>query len=481
MFRTLGLRFKITLLFVLIFGSCLCANSIYLYSSMAATYEEEFDIFLYNFAVEMGEALESSFLGEGFFDYDKFKEQKLFPFSSNEVLVQVRFTDGTPFVQSRKLGHTSLPLSSGELNSLKYQKFLVRSWQPLAPIEKYSKYRLMTYLVVRGQIPQFILQLAAPDRIVLAKSRQFRNILLFSVPLILLLSAVLGYYFSYFAVAPVKRIIRTAKAIDVNRLSARVPVSPSKDELSDLAVTLNNLLDRLENSFRVQEQFVADASHQLKTPLTIMKSEIEQLRNLPEMDGELAAKVESIREEIDYLSHLVTDLLMLAKVESGGSVLEVNSVRLDEIVVGAIEKTKRLADKENVTITINFDNEEVNPEADFTIKGDAGLLTSMFQSIIENGIKYSPKNSKMEVFLGIQNASIVTRVCDSGPGINNAEAELIFERFYRGRSTQSQVHGSGLGLAIAKKIANLHQATLYCRNRPTGGAEVVFQIRKGES
>ena len=265
----------------------------------------------------------------------------------------------------------------------------------------------------------------------------------------------------------------------MKRLIVLIPLPRSNDEILDLVMTLNELLGRLETAFSAQDRFISDASHQLKTPLAVIRVELEQLNKACRMDSEQMQILDSVREEVDHLSQLVHNLLILARVDSTDQSLQMDVLRLDEVVMSAVEKVNKLAQKKNMNLQVDFvgDMSEAHGE-EFLIRGDNDLLTSLLVNLLENSLKYSPPASTIQVRLQEVADRLQVAIQDQGPGINEEDRDRIFERFYRGKTARHQGLGSGLGLSIARRIADLHQAGLSIHTLPVGGAEVHVSIKK---
>ncbi len=211
------------------------------------------------------------------------------------------------------------------------------------------------------------------------------------------------------------------------------------------------MLERIENAFSSQEKFIADASHQLLTPLTILKGEFElQKKSEPQNSF-----IESGLQEIDGLTKIIQDMLLLARIDSGLSSLTFSELYLDEIVLEVISKLKKVSAAKN--IQIKFDIQETAERK--KILGENDLLTNLFMNLIENAIKYSTPNSSIHIQIEWQNKITQFRVQDFGPGRSSEMKDHLFKRFSRG-DTSSKSKGFGLGLAIAQKIAKLHKTVI---------------------
>ena len=271
-------------------------------------------------------------------------------------------------------------------------------------------------------------------------------------------------------------IINKTKIIEVSNLKERVPIPESKDEIWQLANTINHLIGRLDESFSAQERFIQDASHQLKTPLTIMKGELEVFKSQKRSELEINQMIESISQELNFLIKLTNNLLILARVDSGTARLSFMPNRLDEIVISQVSRLSKLAAIKNISLQINFDSFYTAREEDLTIICDRELVGVLFYNLIENAIKYSPDKSHIEI-VGIRKPeSLIVTVSDEGEGIEFDNQIKIFERFYRQQTSATKAQGSGLGLAICRVVADSIGADIKTEKNIHGGSTFYFEI-----
>jgi signal transduction histidine kinase len=255
-------------------------------------------------------------------------------------------------------------------------------------------------------------------------------------------------------------------------LKERIPVPAPDDEIRELAMTFNGLLDRLDKAFASQDRFVANASHQLRTPLTILKGELELMRKANPPLEEMKTGMESVGVEINRLIQLVQDLLLLARLEAGRDSITFKPVRLDEVVMRVVSRLQKLAHKKQVKISTHFAADIPGAELDVEVQGDEDLLDSMLENFVENAVKYSPAGSVVELSMKVFPTWIEVNVQDAGPGIPSDLSQKIFERFTRVQPSQ-MVPGSGLGLSIASEIAHLHGIKIDLKSHKSEGGTVV--------
>ena len=283
---------------------------------------------------------------------------------------------------------------------------------------------------------------------------RIRRIFLVSIPVVLLLSTLGSYVLANRFLAPLSVMSRQASGISVSNLHERLPVKGG-DELEKLATVANGLLDRLEDAFDQQRKFVADASHELRTPTAVVNTEADITLSRPHRDeAEYRASVEIMQDAARRMSRIVGDLFLLSRADAGHLVMKSELLYLDEAVQDATRALRQLANARGVDIVVH----ELT-EAPFV--GDVDLIGRLVLNLIDNAVKYSPVGGVVGVSLTQQYGEYDIRVSDNGPGIPREVRERIFERFYRvdaarSRAEASKTSGAGLGLAIARRIAEMH-------------------------
>lgn len=471
----MSIRFRLTTLFVAIFGATLVAFAALIFNTFSSNAQSEFDAALYNYAADIAESINVNLFGEVMIQKDPLSSgRKLFPFSVRHALVQIASPQGRIIARSEALQRSSLPLDRTDLAFMTNHNTEVRTYPGAQILGRASEpgvdYRIL-YRMVRDRGPfSFILQVAVPTS---SLSEQRRRLLIFlftSVPITLLVATFGGLFLSRRALMPVAAIIDKVRNMSSLDLNERLPIPSANDELRQLSLTLNELLSRLQRAFQSQERFIADASHEIKTPLSILRGELDVLRSRERPAQEIREFLDSASQELVELSRIVEDLLLLARVDAGVEALSLTRTRLDELLLEAIEKLDAAAKRKSIRIRFDLDG------AAFETLGDADLLRSVFKNLIENAIKFSPEASLVEVSLSETPGALTVIVKDEGPGIPPELAGRIFERFYRGPDGQESAPGSGLGLAIARRISEVHGAALSLESHPGKGAVFRFEI-----
>jgi heavy metal sensor kinase len=288
-------------------------------------------------------------------------------------------------------------------------------------------------------------------------------------PLALLLTAVGGYFLAGAALRPVDAMRRQAAEISSEQAGRRLPVPPANDELRRLGLTLNDMLDRLEEGIARERRFVADASHELRTPLASLRAELELAQRRPRSPDELQSAVRSASEEVERLVRLAEDLLVLARADEGRLPLSLDPLIVRELldaVAGRFDTRARGAGRRI----------EVDAPADEVATADRLRLEQALGNLVDNALRYG--SGTVRLAGRVENGSAVLLVSDDGAGFPPDFLPHAFERFSRVDVARSG-GGAGLGLAIVDAIARAHGGSARAENRPAGGAEVVVSIAAG--
>jgi two-component system OmpR family sensor kinase len=294
--------------------------------------------------------------------------------------------------------------------------------------------------------------------------RRFVLIMAMVFPLGLLLAGGGGWLLARRALSPVDHMTRAAQRISGEHLTERLLETGTGDELDRLAKTLNEMLTRLDESFRQVRQFSADASHELQTPLTILKGEIEVALRSERTPEDYQQVLTSSLEEIERISRLVEGLLLLARADSGVLRMAHQPVALHELVAEVAAQMQKMANKQGVTLHL----EDLAP---VTISGDREQLQRLLLNLIDNAIKYTPAGGSVSLSLHVEDGQAQISVTDTGIGLSEAEQAQIFTRFYRAAAARSQGGGgAGLGLCLAQSIAEAHGGKIQVRSNPGQGS-----------
>lgn len=293
-----------------------------------------------------------------------------------------------------------------------------------------------------------------------------------AIPVMLILSALGGYFLSRRILEPVDQITGALRSISIGNLSQRLPVSCTGDELQRLADTCNGMLERLEGAVERISRFTADASHELRSPVALIRTVAEYALRNPNMDQESKEAFEEILAEAVDTGKLIEDLLILARADAGYANAVFEPLELSELILEVSAKVRLQAEARNQTLTVRTASDQT------WITGDRPSLRRLVSILLDNAIKYTPANGHIEVQLELEPPEAVLMVTDSGIGISEALLPRIFDRFVRADPSRGEVNGTGLGLAIAKWISGAHHAELTVQSREREGSvfKVVFPL-----
>lgn len=474
-FSSFSIRLRLSLIFVLIFGATTIFFNMFLFKVMIDTLQQDFDDALFNYSVDVSEGIEIGVKGDLSFPPLRLDHGKILPFPLGTALIQVRHSSGAVLARVGNFGEFNPPYKKDFERIWTGEEATYRTIEHIRniPSAEADSYRLISFPLDNVAKPQLLLQIAVPMTLLETQISQRLTLLQIGIPVVLLIATLGGLFLSARALNPLNNMINTAKSIKASELSQRVPIPNANDEIRKLASTLNEMLDRIQQAFQSQERFVADASHQLLTPLTIMRGELELLQKSEKKDIDLFIK--SALQEVDSLSSVVQEMLLLSRVDAGIGALNLQELAMDELVFEVLPRCEKLANSKNIKLKVNIESETSDERK--MILGDNDLLQNLITNVIENAIKYSPNNEVVTITLIWKKDISALVVDDNGPGILEEQLPFIFDRFSRGSNTEAQVKGFGLGLAIAKKIALLHNAQLTAQNHSGHGARFCFEIK----
>jgi len=299
---------------------------------------------------------------------------------------------------------------------------------------------------------------------------RFKLMLLIAAPLLLVAASAGGYWLSMRALAPVDEISRAAQRISIENLADRLKVPHTGDQLQRLSETLNATFARLEASVLRMKQFTADASHELRAPISLIRTTAEVAVQRDRTASEYRGALTEILEESERTSQVVDSLMLLARADSGKEMLERLPADACAVVRGAIEQGEKLARCHGIEFKASV---PVNP---MSIQADSDALRRAVLILFDNAVKYTPTGGSVKVDLVEEGGFVVVSVTDTGIGIAKEDIAHVFDRFWRADKVRSRGHGgAGLGLSIAIWIAEAHQGSLAVESAPGRGS--VFRLR----
>jgi heavy metal sensor kinase len=323
--------------------------------------------------------------------------------------------------------------------------------------------------IARGPTGPLVVQaavsLAPNDRAL----RELLAVLLTTGPLALAGALGGGYLLARKALAPVGHMAATAAEITASQLDRRLAATNPDDELGQLARTLNDMIQRLERSFAEVRRFTADAAHELRTPLSMMRTAAEvALRSprSPEQDGRV---LEDLLEEIERLTRLVSQLLFLCREDGGFPTGPRGAVQLDEVVREVAGHMQVMAEEKAVSLDVDCVHSRI-------VEGDQDRLRQLLFNLLDNAIKYTPAGGRVSVRDISSNGSAEIVVSDTGIGIPTEHLPHVFERFYRVDPARGMEGGTGLGLSICRSITEAHQGRLLVESEVGRGTSVTLSL-----
>lgn len=438
---------KMTLWYIFTFSLSALIICGFLYLRLKHQLLKEIDQFLLDETTEMGRVLfqgekETSLLMK--FE-DEVMERRYYPF-----FFQILDGDGKPVYISEEFRKMGYVVQDWVLANARDKK---ESRERIRIPGRTRRYRVITTPVYKdGKLTQ-IIQLGTHLRFVRKNLSHFRSNLFTALPIILILGSIGGWVLARRSLSPIGYVASKTKTITSKSLSERLTPRGTGDEMDDLIGTINEMIARLESSFKRISEFTADASHELKTPLCAMRGEAELLLSKERTTGEYQEGLARFVEQFDHLNQMVNDLILLSKFDATQVEMKMDVLRLDLLIKDMCHLFRVLADQKNIAL-------EMGTIEEITVIGDKVRLQHLFTNLIDNAIKYTPKGFIRVTVEKNQDLALV-KIKDTGIGIPRDEQEKIFKRFYCvDKSRSRETGGVGLGLSIAEWIAHAHHGRI---------------------
>ena len=362
------------------------------------------------------------------------------------------------------LTYIELPISKADTNYTTTAKFkTVLSAKNSSA--RYAKYRIVgSKLYSEGSVIGYVVIGQSFEKLYESMDNLL-SVLLISIGIATLIILILSYFLTERSLKPIDSLITQTSKISRDNLNERLDVENPEDEIGKLTNVLNGLLTRLQEAFEKEQEFMADAAHELKTPLTVLRTHWEDELSNRELPDNFKEKLVKDVETITRLSKLINNLLLLSNSEYGVLKVDFENLDLSELVKDVVDNTTVLAELKNQTINLV----ELTP---VFIEGDKAKLYQLFFNLIDNAINYTPEKGNINISVKKESHLALVEIKDNGVGISENDLPHIFRRFYRVHKDRSQkLGGNGLGLAIVKLITEIH----------SGEIQVESQIGKGTS
>ena len=296
------------------------------------------------------------------------------------------------------------------------------------------------------------------------------RILMVAAPLVVLLTAGVCWWVASSALRPVTLMAAQAEAITVRSSDWRLDAPTATDELGQLTRAFNRLLTRIETASQLQRRFMADASHELRTPVSVIQTATEVTLERPvREDWEYREALTIVNEQSTHLSRMVEDMFVLARADAGGYRLTRRPLYLDEVVAECVRAVSVVAATREIQLATTL-------QPDVSLNADDGLLRQLVTNLLDNAVQYSRIGGSVTIAVSADATVATVTVSDTGPGIAAADRERIFERFVRLEPARAAASGAGLGLSIARWIAEQHGGTLTVDQNDLGGSRFVARL-----
>lgn len=348
-------------------------------------------------------------------------------------------------------------------------------YEPDLSAEKFFNIQFNSKRIRQGQFPIFNEQKQIIGQLNIGISQVESALVLYNLRMTLYIAFPLLLLVLYFAtslaaskgIAPVNQLIQTAGRINDSSISTRLPLPEHRDELYRLATTINDLLNRIESSFRREKQITADVSHELRTPLAAIRGTLEVLIRKQREPHQYEEKIGQVIREVDRMHQLLEQLLQLARLEAGSVPVHREAIRLAPFLQNLQDKWQTRLDEKQIRLLSSI------PE-DACVTADSAFLELIVGNLIDNALKYGTPGCTILCNWDAHTHSLT--VSDDGPGVSDEQLSLLFNRFYRADSSRnSRVQGTGLGLSIVKKLTDLQGITIHADSRE--GEGIAFTLR----
>lgn len=473
-----SVRFKVSILYTSILGVILLAYSLLLYFNLSRVVYNEIDV---NLKKKLTEIEDTITLYSNAFEADKedasvslkrtlnLEEQEnneIFQWPSIKKLDQMwRVT-----VQALGINQDFIVIytPNGEVveesNNIDYtRREALQSNFRMTPLlrtsinniaDRNQELRVITRPLYRMGKLKYIIQLATPTQSHHLLLRSKMKLILVTIPIFLLLTSFLGVFFVKRVFKPVTQIIQTAQQISVKDMSKRIEAQHTDDEIKSLVEAFNDMITRLEKSFLHIDEFSSNVAHELKTPLAIIRGELEvALRKERSAQGYQKA-IQVTLEEIQRVLKTVNDLLLLAKLDYRTEAFQFEPTELNEFLEEIQEQSKFMAIEKNLTITLTPADQKL------IVSANKLHLRRLFLNLLDNAIKYTPPGGKVDIRLTRNANQAQIAICDTGIGIKKENIAKIFNRFFYSESSDQITSSAGLGLSLVQSIAKIHHAAI---------------------
>lgn len=455
-----SVRTRLTLWYAAVLAVSLIAFALLVYYAAAAIFYQRQDESLRSTAQTVASAYVEEFAEKQ--SLEKAGQVVLAELVFPNRYVQVTDIDGRPIASTRNLSGTPVSIPPSALSNARQQGLSFANVNGLrVAVVPLSSDRALGFATV-----------AEPLSMVEEGLSRLRRNFLAGGPLILLLASAGGYFLARKSLASITSMNLQTQRITAERLSSRLDVTNPRDELGQLATTINDLLTRLETSFKEQQRFIADASHELRTPLAVLRGETEVALEKPRTTDEYQESLALIKDEAERLSRIVEDLFILARqpIDTPAALMK-EPLSLNHAVSDCARAARVLAIRKGVQLKSEVDSSSI------VLNGDEELLKRMILNLLDNAVKFTTEGGQVSIRLARQNGHAQITVRDSGIGILPADQPHVFDRFYRVDKARSRaLGGAGLGLSIVRWIVDAHEGKIDVESTPGKGSAFTVEL-----
>lgn len=450
------IRYKLTLLFTLLIAALICSFALFIYFSSAENREDEYYKRLRQLAITKTNLLLDAKVAPGVL-------QLIYKNSPNSMFQEEVAIYDTSF---NLLYHDAV-----NVDKIKETKAMIDEIVKKGEIQFNQGQLQAVGILYRYKSVDYVITAAAKDEYGLIKLGNLKFILTLSSIAGIVLTIFIGYLFSKHALKHVAEMVDKVEEITATNLDLRLTVENSKDEIGELAITFNQMLDRLENSFDAQKEFVSNISHELRTPLATVIAELEISQNKDRTPEAYKQAIELALADARKLARLCTSLLDLANASYDQSEISFKELRLDEVLLDARKEV--VHNRPGCKVNIIFDQDAEDDDF-ISIYGNEHLLKIAFVNLIENGCKFSNDNQSA-VSISYHKGKTILRFADHGIGIPDADLSGLFTPFYRGENKRF-AEGNGIGLALTRKITTLHKGEIFVFSKQGEGTTFTISL-----
>jgi len=470
---TKSIYFKMTSWYVLVLGMILGTFSLFLYGSFSHALNNNYNNLLKSKAQDIEQVI-SSYSEEDKSEQGKKKEGfksinadflNALRFAveknpSDNIFVQIFRPDGKEILHSNNMPLSAI-LAKMAQDSIAENKSFFDTVKINVAKKKAFPLRIFALSIMDKGKVSYIIQVSGSLKPMYFELNRLKAALGIFLPLAMLFVIASGVFLTRKALSPVDDMTNAIHRITSKNLHKTIELPEANDEIKRLAETFNTMLIRLNQTFLSQQQLIQDVSHEFRTPLTALRGKQEVALSKKRSPEEYESVLSVNLEEINKMSQLVENLLILARLESKEPLLKIQSINLARVIAQVINTMKPLAEQKKISLHFSSTNQ-------FLIEADADQISRVITNIVDNAIKYTPQEGKIDITLSRDNTHAKLAIRDTGIGIAEDELSHIFERFYRIDKSRSSL-GFGLGLSIAKSIIDSHKGKITVESLPGKG------------